>query len=157
MSPCPPCPLGLVETRSLASELQPLTGNVSLAPIQHWFFAQNLPHPHYWNQAVAVSLSEPLNINALLVALNALVAHHDVFRLGFCENQGNWEQFSAGTLESPSLRIEDFSNYPLSSQEHALTAFIARTCFNSNCRRRTWVFPTCSCPIVAAFVCQKPE
>jgi amino acid adenylation domain-containing protein/non-ribosomal peptide synthase protein (TIGR01720 family) len=104
--------------------IEPLTGNVSLAPIQHWFFAQNLPHPHYWNQAVAISLNEPLNIDALLVALDALVAHHDVFRLGFCENQGNWEQFYTGTPESPPLRIEDFSNYPPSSQQQALTAIV---------------------------------
>ncbi|MBW4566490.1 MAG: amino acid adenylation domain-containing protein [Tolypothrix carrinoi HA7290-LM1] len=104
--------------------IEPLTGTVSLAPIQHWFFAQNLPHPHYWNQAVAISLNEPLNIDALLVALNALIAHHDVFRLGFCENQGNWEQFYTGTPESPSLRIEDFSNYPPSTQQQALTAIV---------------------------------
>lgn len=116
--------LGLVETSYFASELEPLTGNVSLAPIQHWFFAQNLPHPHYWNQPVAVSLNEPLNIDALLVALNALVAHHDVFRLGFSENQGTWEQFYTGTPESPPLRIEDFSNYNDETQQHALTAIV---------------------------------
>ncbi|GAX43730.1 amino acid adenylation domain-containing protein [Tolypothrix sp. NIES-4075] len=116
--------LGLVDTRLIASVLEPLTGNVSLAPIQHWFFAQNLPHPHYWNQVVAISLNEPLNIDALLVALNALVAYHDVFRLGFCENQGNWEQFYTGTPESPKLRIEDFSNYPPSTQQQVLTAIV---------------------------------
>lgn len=110
--------------RQQVEVIEPLTGRVPLAPIQHWFFAQNCPHPHQWNQALALSLREALKIDALLVALNALVAHHDVFRLQFSQNQDKWEQSYSGAAESPLLRIEDFSNYAPQTQQDALKAVV---------------------------------
>ncbi|MHC5717892.1 MAG: amino acid adenylation domain-containing protein, partial [Nostoc sp.] len=103
---------------------EPLTGNVSLSPIQHWFFAKNWTHPHHWNQAIALNIKEPLKIDALAIALDALVAHHDVLRLKFSEHQGEWEQSYSGSAESPPLRLEDFSNYPPQIQQNTLTAIV---------------------------------
>ncbi|MBN3898050.1 MAG: amino acid adenylation domain-containing protein [Nostoc sp. NOS(2021)] len=103
---------------------EPLTGTVSLSPIQHWFFAKNWTHPHHWNQAIALNIQEPLKIDALLMALDAIVAHHDVLRLKFLPNQGQWEQSYSGLAESPPLRLEDFSNYPPQIQQDALTAIV---------------------------------
>jgi len=96
---------------------EPLTGIVPLSPIQHWFFAQNWPHPHHWNQVIA--LKATLNLEALATSLDAIVAHHDVLRLGFRHNQGQWEQFYAGNPQLPPLRSVDFSN-----QEASLTAIL---------------------------------
>ncbi|MBD2603288.1 amino acid adenylation domain-containing protein [Scytonema hofmannii FACHB-248] len=104
--------------------IEPLTGLVPLSPIQHWFFAQNLPHPHHWNQAVALSIDEPLKIDALVMALDAIIWHHDVLRLIFSQNQGKWEQFYSGAAVSPPLRSADFSNYPPQTQQDALIALV---------------------------------
>jgi amino acid adenylation domain-containing protein/non-ribosomal peptide synthase protein (TIGR01720 family) len=101
-----------------------LTGKVPLAPIQHWFFERNLPHSHQWNQTVALSVSEPLKMDAFFIALEAIVAHHDAFRLGFDQNQGIWEQ-SYTAAASPPLRIKDFSSYPPNEQRNALDAVVA--------------------------------
>ncbi|VXD10550.1 Non-ribosomal peptide synthase, involved in Hassallidin biosynthesis [Planktothrix serta PCC 8927] len=99
---------------------EPLTGVVPLSPIQHWFFAQNLLHPHHWNQAVALSIDEPLNIDAFSRTLDAIAFHHDVLRLKFSQNQGKWEQSYSGAATRPALRVLDFSNLP----EDALTAAV---------------------------------
>ncbi|QYX31220.1 non-ribosomal peptide synthetase [Sphaerospermopsis torques-reginae] len=107
-----------------AEIIEPLTGIIPLSPIQNWFFAQNLPHSHHWNQAVALTCSEPLNIEALAVALDTLVAHHDIFRVGFSQQQGQWQQFYTGEAKSPALQITDFSHYPPQTQLEALTAAV---------------------------------
>jgi amino acid adenylation domain-containing protein/non-ribosomal peptide synthase protein (TIGR01720 family) len=104
--------------------VEPLTGGVPLAPIQHWFFERNLPRPQQWNQALALSLSEPLNVDALAIALEAVVAHHDALRLAFCKNQGIREQFYSGPAERPPLRVEDFSSYPSHLQCYVLQAVV---------------------------------
>ena len=103
--------------------IEPLTGLVPLSPIQHWFFAQNLPHPHHWNQAVALSIDEPLKIDALVMALDAIIGHHDVLRLRFSQNQGQWEQSYSGAAVSTALRIADFSNGSSSWEASPLRGF----------------------------------
>jgi len=103
---------------------EPLTATVALSPIQHWFFGKNWHHPHHWNQAIALSIKAALNIDALVVALAALVTHHDVFRLGFSQHQEQWQQFYTGAAKTPSLQIADFSNHPPQTQQDALTAVV---------------------------------
>ncbi len=100
--------------------IEPLTGKVPLAPIQHWFFAQNLQIPHRWNQALAIKVNDLLDTDALLVALVAVVNHHDTLRLGFTSNQDLWEQFYSGAAAPPTLCIKNFGSYPYDLQPYAL-------------------------------------
>ncbi|MFQ5436997.1 MAG: amino acid adenylation domain-containing protein, partial [Anaerolineae bacterium] len=60
-----------------------VTGPVPLTPIQHWFFEQDLPHRHHWNQALLFTLSRPLPPDLLETAVSHLVTHHDALRLRF--------------------------------------------------------------------------
>ncbi|RUS95014.1 hypothetical protein DSM106972_091740 [Dulcicalothrix desertica PCC 7102] len=95
------------------------SGKVPLAPIQHWFFERNLPHSHQWNQIVAVSTNQLLDINVFATALETVVAHHDAFRLRYEAPDGIWQQ--SYTDSAPiKLRIEDFSSYCKSEQEKVL-------------------------------------
>lgn len=110
--------------RQQVENAEPLTAKIPLAPIQRWFFEQNLPHPHHWNQAVALNASEPLNIDALEVALKAVVAHHDILRSHFRKNQGVWEQSYFGFAAKPPLRIEDFSSHLPSCQQDVLKVVV---------------------------------
>ncbi|MBW4507535.1 MAG: amino acid adenylation domain-containing protein [Scytonematopsis contorta HA4267-MV1] len=108
--------------------IEPLTGKVPLAPIQRWFLERNLPNLQQWNQALALSINESLNIDALNIALESLVAHHDVLRLQFTTNHQEevakttkvWEQSYAGSGEKVPLRIEDFNSYLPDLQTDAL-------------------------------------
>jgi acyl carrier protein len=38
-----------------------VTGALPLTPIQHWFFGQNQPDPHHWNQSVLLEVIQPLD------------------------------------------------------------------------------------------------
>ncbi|MEA5616258.1 amino acid adenylation domain-containing protein [Cronbergia sp. UHCC 0137] len=104
--------------------IEPLNGIIPLSPIQNWFFAKNWTHPHHWNQAIALNCNEPLNIDAFILALDAVVAHHDIFRVGFSQQQGQWQQFYTGTAQTPPLQIADFSHHPPQTQRAALTAIV---------------------------------
>ncbi|MEH1919452.1 amino acid adenylation domain-containing protein [Nostoc sp.] len=118
--------------RQQVENVEPLTASIPLAPIQRWFFEQNLPHPHHWNQAVALSASEPLNIDALGVALRAVVAHHDILRSHFRKNQSVWEQSYFGSATKPPLRIEDFSSHLPSCQQDVLQVVVEEEQRNLN-------------------------
>jgi amino acid adenylation domain-containing protein/non-ribosomal peptide synthase protein (TIGR01720 family) len=64
-----------------------VTGSVPLTPIQHWFFEQNLPEPHHFNQSVLLKVSPELQPEQLEPIVLQLLQHHDVLRLRFSENR----------------------------------------------------------------------
>ncbi|WP_438281218.1 non-ribosomal peptide synthase/polyketide synthase [Pseudomonas alabamensis] len=68
-----------------------LHGPVPLLPIQQHFFAQPMPERHHWNQAVLLRANQPLQVEALTQALQALVLHHDALRLSFSEHADGWQ------------------------------------------------------------------
>ena len=68
-----------------------MTGSVPLTPIQHWFFEQNFPDQHHFNQAMLLELRRPLTSSALENALKQLVEHHDSLRLRYRLSERGWE------------------------------------------------------------------
>lgn len=69
-----------------------LQGALPLLPIQSWFFAKSLHHPHQWNQSFGIR-TPPLDLGRLYQSIDALVAYHDVFRLRFSYDAGKHHQF----------------------------------------------------------------
>jgi len=68
-------------------------GTVPLTPIQHWFFAQNQPHPHHWNQSLLLELRHAWTTDVIAHGLAAVAAHHGSFRLRFHHApSGSWIQ-----------------------------------------------------------------
>lgn len=67
-------------------------GDAPLTPIQHWFFEQDLPNPHHFNQSAWMLLPEGTDTSVLTLALQALVEHHDALRLRFEQRDGQWRQ-----------------------------------------------------------------
>jgi amino acid adenylation domain-containing protein/non-ribosomal peptide synthase protein (TIGR01720 family) len=67
-------------------------GDVPLTPIQRWFFAQAVPHPHHWNQAVLLALPEALDPSALTAAVQAILVQHDMLRARFIRSDAGWRQ-----------------------------------------------------------------
>ncbi|WNZ21409.1 amino acid adenylation domain-containing protein [Leptolyngbya sp. NK1-12] len=78
-----------------------VTGIVPLTPIQHWFFAQALPQPHHYNQAVLLQVKAPLNRVWLEQTLAALLQHHDALRAQFTVTETGWQQ----QITSPSDQL----------------------------------------------------
>ena len=88
---------------------------VPLTPIQRWFFEQEQPDPHYFNQAVLLRTRPELSTNVLERALKLIVARHDALRLRFTvDEDGEWSQRVAAQDEGDPgvLWRRDLSRVP---------------------------------------------
>ncbi len=107
-----------ITSTSLLAEQGLVTGFVPLTPIQHWFFEQNLPEPHHFNQSVLLEVP-PLKPELLEQAVQKLLWHHDALRLRF-GTQDTWQQHNSNECNGVSLAIFDLSNHPSSEQSTAI-------------------------------------
>ncbi len=137
------CPT-LAELASVAMpegsvEAEDLTGEVPLTPIQQAFFELDSPEPEQFTQTVLLDISEPLEIETLQQAAEALVSHHDSLRLCYTQHEGAWSQryqetrsqedtdtHQTATTQNSAHQVSlaDLSNEPM--QQQALQAEIAR-------------------------------
>ncbi len=67
-------------------------GECALTPIQHAFFARDYEKPGHYNQSYLLACRRRMTPAALEQALQAVVKHHDAFRLRFRNDDGNWRQ-----------------------------------------------------------------
>ncbi|WP_437299547.1 non-ribosomal peptide synthase/polyketide synthase [Sorangium sp. So ce426] len=67
-------------------------GDVELTPIQRWFFEQEIPAPHHWNQSLLLEVRGDLDVALLESALQRLAVHHDALRLRYRREGGQWKQ-----------------------------------------------------------------
>ncbi|MEG4500182.1 amino acid adenylation domain-containing protein [Microcoleus sp. F10-C6] len=100
-----------------------VTGSLPLTPIQHWFFAKNLPEAHHYNQAFLLLVPPNLNPDLLQQALQQLLRHHDALRLRFNQTEAGWQQFNALPDEIVPFSLIDLSTL----QEEALSQTIEST------------------------------
>jgi amino acid adenylation domain-containing protein/non-ribosomal peptide synthase protein (TIGR01720 family) len=108
-----------VPKQAIQAEQGLVTGKVSLTPIQHWFFAQHLVEPHYWNQTFVLEISQALDIDLLEQALQQLLLHHDALRLRFEKTELTWQQVLVDIHTPVSLQHFDFSGLTKIEQEQA--------------------------------------
>jgi len=100
-----------------------VAGPVPLTPVQHWFFAQELPEPAHFNLALVFEPRERLDPAALEEACVAVLAHHDALRLCFeREGGGGWRQMNEAPSPAPALDVVDLSAVPADGREAAFTA-----------------------------------
>ncbi|MCU0507750.1 MAG: amino acid adenylation domain-containing protein [Anaerolineae bacterium] len=94
------------------AEQGPVTGPVSLTPIQHWFFdrvdspASDLLAPGHWNQSVLLGVDERLDPGSLSAAVAALLEHHDALRLRFSRGENGWQAENAAPEEVGTVPFE---------------------------------------------------
>ncbi len=86
-----------------------ITGSLPLTPIQHWFFAQNFPESHHWNQAFLLEVPATFKPNLLQQSVQQLLLHHDALRLRFTESEQGWQQFNALPDEIVPFSLIDLS------------------------------------------------
>lgn len=106
----------------------PVSGPVSLTPIQHWFFEQDLPELHHYNQARLLEVPSNLDAALLKEALTQLLRHHDALRLRFSYTKAGWEQRNAALDEETAefFTQVDFSSLPKEAQGKAIESEAAR-------------------------------
>ena len=79
----------------------PIGGVLPLTPSQRWFFAQELPDPQHFNQALLLT-TQSLERGLLAQTLRQLLAHHDALRLRFTRGADGWVQSNA-TVENNTV------------------------------------------------------
>ncbi|MEH1899089.1 MAG: condensation domain-containing protein [Nostoc sp.] len=107
---------------SVHSEQGLVTGIVPLTPILHWFFEQNLPEPHHFNQSFLLEVPANLQPELLEQVLQKLLYHHDALRLRFVQQGGQWQQYNSDVDDDLSLGIADLSSLPQAEQLRAIAA-----------------------------------
>jgi len=98
----------------------PVQGPVSLTPIQHWFFEQDLARPYHWNQALLLEVHRPLDGALLRASLEILLSHHDMLRSRFHREGGVWKQTVQEANSSLPFSEVDLSPLPAAERTTAL-------------------------------------
>ncbi|HSF30803.1 MAG TPA: amino acid adenylation domain-containing protein [Candidatus Tectomicrobia bacterium] len=79
-------------TTAIQVEQGLVTGAVPLTPIQHWFFEQEFPDPHHWNQTMLLEVRQSLDISVMEKAIQHMLVHHDMLRARFRRKADGWQQ-----------------------------------------------------------------
>lgn len=90
-------------------------GNLSLAPIQHWFMNQNFSNVSYYNQSVLLRFKKPSSNEILEKTFKKLIKHHDALRLNY--NSGENKVFFNNDFINKDFVIETFDVSALKEEE----------------------------------------
>jgi amino acid adenylation domain-containing protein/non-ribosomal peptide synthase protein (TIGR01720 family) len=99
----------VAEAAPTAAEQGPVTGDVPLTPIQHWFFETQTVQPEHFNQTFTFELAEGIDKAALRTALAAVIEHHDALRMRFEYLERRWLQHNAPVEPVDLLQCHDLS------------------------------------------------
>ncbi|BAY66482.1 amino acid adenylation domain-containing protein [Calothrix brevissima NIES-22] len=112
-------------TKNIHAEQGLVTGSVPLTPIQHWFFEQEQPEPHHFNQSVLLTVPSDLDPEILKRVLQQLLLHHDTLRLRYIQSE-SWEQIHAVPDETLPFSQIDLSTIPQPEQKNAIEAIASQ-------------------------------
>ncbi|MDF5715312.1 MAG: amino acid adenylation domain-containing protein [Rhizonema sp. NSF051] len=106
----------------LSPEQGLVTGKIPLTPIQHWFFEQNLPQPHHFNQSFLLCIPSNFQPGLLKQVWQQLLLHHDALRLRFTQSQSGWQQIHSDPSEHIAFSFIDLSTLPETEYLSAIVA-----------------------------------
>ncbi|MEV7939327.1 amino acid adenylation domain-containing protein [Kitasatospora sp. NPDC088264] len=110
-----------------AARRGPVSGEVPLTPIHHWFFEHLEDSLDRFNQAVFLELpADGTDEAALRSALVALVEHHDALRLRAGRTDGRWRLHHAADGGEDFERV-DLAGLEPEQQEAAVRELVERT------------------------------
>ncbi|MFE4130544.1 non-ribosomal peptide synthase/polyketide synthase [Peribacillus sp. YIM B13482] len=113
------------EEQGVQAEQGVVTGDLILTPIQQWFFEQNHPNPHHWNQSMFFRTKERLDIALLEKAVRNLLIHHDALRLRYERlPDGAWKQRNEGIEEQSTLTVISLEEVPQAEWHQVIQAEI---------------------------------
>jgi amino acid adenylation domain-containing protein/non-ribosomal peptide synthase protein (TIGR01720 family) len=98
----------------------PMTGPVPLGPIQRWFFRQDLPERHHWNQALMLEVHQPIDQTLMARAVAEVLGHHDALRMRFEQVDGEWLQRCVEAGGEVPFEAVDLSTVPLERLREAI-------------------------------------
>ncbi|MFC0004882.1 non-ribosomal peptide synthetase [Micromonospora siamensis] len=108
--------LGAVVVRQDApvvhAEQGPVTGPVELTPVQRWFFTQRFAQPHWFNQALLLTVPTDPAPEQWPGLLRRLVEHHDGLRARYAPDGDGWRAELAAPGAEPVWQVHDLSSVP---------------------------------------------
>jgi amino acid adenylation domain-containing protein/non-ribosomal peptide synthase protein (TIGR01720 family) len=107
---------------AIAAEQGTVAGPVALTPIQAWFFDQNLPAPHHFNQSLFLELQPGFKPELLRPCFERLLEHHDALRLRVQRAGADWAQSIAEREEHDVVEVVDLSAMPETARRAAMEA-----------------------------------
>ena len=107
-------------TKKIKANQDVVTGVIPLTPIQHWFFQQNLPQPHYFNQSALIEVSSKLDPQLLQQVLRELLSHHDALRLSYVSSKGSIKQINEDINTTVPLAVIDLTKLSPEAQQAAI-------------------------------------
>ncbi|HEX6036759.1 non-ribosomal peptide synthetase [Longimicrobium sp.] len=102
------------------AEQGPVTGDVPLTPVQHWFFDQQHPDVAWFNLSLLFDAPGGLDADALQAAADAVLAHHDALRMRYTRTAEGWAQHIPAPHAAAVDRI-DLSTVDADGREAAFT------------------------------------
>ncbi|RRV07249.1 amino acid adenylation domain-containing protein [Pseudomonas sp. v388] len=84
-------PVAKLIQKKPAAAVEQVTGALPLLPIQARFFELEIAERQHWNQSVMLKPSTALQAAPLHAALNVIIEQHDALRLGFSQQDGQWQ------------------------------------------------------------------
>jgi amino acid adenylation domain-containing protein/non-ribosomal peptide synthase protein (TIGR01720 family) len=94
---------------AVQAEQGPVTGEVPLTPIQHWYLDPDPADAHHWNHAVYLELPEGMGEDAVRGGFRALLEHHDALRLRYERGPDGWRQWSPAPDDALPLDVVDLA------------------------------------------------
>ena len=96
-----------------------VTGEISLNPIQSWYFDKNFTDPHHFNHSVMLFKEQGFDIPVLEKVLQKLVCHHDALRIIFKEIEGTIIQENQ-SIKRKKININVFNLEGIKDVESAI-------------------------------------
>ncbi|WP_034045167.1 non-ribosomal peptide synthetase [Wocania ichthyoenteri] len=91
-------------------------GEVSLTPIQEWFFETHKTAPQYWNQIFRIKdLPKAFNKNILHETTNYIIKTHDALRSSFYLNENKWKAKVLSPDKIEAFIVVNISNVDLAN------------------------------------------
>ncbi|WP_414587305.1 amino acid adenylation domain-containing protein [Scytonema sp. PCC 10023] len=112
-------------TQTTRAEQGLVSGLLPLTPIQHWFFEQNLPEPHHFNQSFLLEVPQTFDPALLSQVVQQLLVHHDALRLRFVQSGSNWEQMNTTPDDTIPFSYVNLSAIPSAEQKAAIESTAA--------------------------------
>ncbi|MCM3338073.1 amino acid adenylation domain-containing protein [Paenibacillus sp. MER TA 81-3] len=101
-----------------------VTGSVPFTPIQRWFFDKRMQARHHWNQAILLTVKQPVHLTALEAAVERLFTHHDALRMRYIQTESGWNQVCTEPEEKLPFTSYDLSGLAETEQKQAMEAHI---------------------------------
>ncbi|MDW7617334.1 amino acid adenylation domain-containing protein, partial [Peribacillus simplex] len=88
---------------------EPVSGEVSLVPIQHMFFEQNFTNEQHWNQSVMLFRKNGFQEEIIKKVFHEIISHHDALRMVYKKENNQLKQINKGVDTNLfTLKIYDY-------------------------------------------------